>query len=151
MYQGAEADMGDATADNKKIECAIDEFIQWLDGNQGRHNANALKYKLKSVISICNPNSAKMSGTYMGGGMDYNVPPGSGRGAWAGAGAGSGSGGWAGRGSGAWAGSGSCLRPETGGNFGKAMRLLWLGVRVCSKGADFLSGNPGGVLDWLTD
>ncbi|KAJ0100866.1 hypothetical protein Patl1_06367 [Pistacia atlantica] len=149
MYQGAEADMGDATADNKKIECAIDEFIQWLDGNQGGYNANEFKYKLESVISICNPNSAKMSGTYMGGGMDYNpnsakmsgtymgggmdynVPPGSG--------------------SGAWAGSGSVVRPKTGWKFGKTMRLLWRLVRVTWSGANLLSGNPAGVLDLFTN
>ncbi|KAM5554504.1 heat shock 70 kDa protein 4-like [Rosa sericea] len=71
-------------ADKKKIEDAIEQAIQWLDGNQ---LAEAEEYddKVKELESICNPIIAKMyqggAAPDMAGGMDEDVPPAGGSGA----------------------------------------------------------------------
>ncbi|CAN6565594.1 unnamed protein product [Malus baccata var. baccata] len=66
-------------ADKKKIEDAIDQAIQWLDGNQ-LAEADEFEDKMKELESICNPIIAKMyqggaGGPDVGGGMDEDVPP----------------------------------------------------------------------------
>ncbi|GMN57225.1 hypothetical protein TIFTF001_026324 [Ficus carica] len=70
----------DAT-DKKKIEDAIDQAIQWLDGNQ-LAEADEFEDKMKELESICNPIIAKMyqgaGGPDVGGGMDEDVSPSSG-------------------------------------------------------------------------
>ncbi|PKI74702.1 hypothetical protein CRG98_005029 [Punica granatum] len=61
----------------KKIEDAIDQAIQWLDGNQ-LAEADEFEDKMKELESICNPIIAKMyqgAGPDMGGGMDEDAPP----------------------------------------------------------------------------
>ncbi|KAF3957515.1 hypothetical protein CMV_017479 [Castanea mollissima] len=71
-------------ADKKKIEDAIDQAIQWLDGNQ-LAEADEFEDKMKELESICNPIIAKMyqgTGGDMGGQMDEDGPSaGSGSGA----------------------------------------------------------------------
>ena len=61
-------------ADKKKIEDAIEESIQWLDGNQ-LAEADEFEDKMKELESICNPIIAKM---YQGAGgeapMDDEAP-----------------------------------------------------------------------------
>ncbi|CAN4126170.1 unnamed protein product [Withania somnifera] len=61
--------------DKKKIEDAIEQAIQWLDGNQ---LAEADEFdKMKELESLCNPIIAKMyqgSGGDMGGAMDDEGP-----------------------------------------------------------------------------
>lgn len=59
-------------ADKQKIEKAIDETIEWLDGNQ-LAEVDELEDKLKELEGLCNPIIAKM---YQGGGGD--VPMGGG-------------------------------------------------------------------------
>ena len=69
--------------EKKKIEDAIDQAIQWLDGNQ-LAEADEFEDKMKELESICNPIIAKMyqgAGPDMGGGMDEDVPPAGGSGA----------------------------------------------------------------------
>nr|AFK47438.1 unknown [Lotus japonicus] len=71
--------------DKKKIEDAIDQAIQWLDGNQ-LAEADEFEDKMKELETICNPIIAKMyqgAGADVGGGaMDEDGPPaGSGSGA----------------------------------------------------------------------
>ncbi|KAJ0045737.1 hypothetical protein Pint_06289 [Pistacia integerrima] len=46
MYQGAEANMDNATADEREVEDVINEFLQWLDGNQAGDDAD--EFKLES-------------------------------------------------------------------------------------------------------
>ncbi|PQQ09045.1 heat shock cognate 70 kDa protein 2 [Prunus yedoensis var. nudiflora] len=71
-------------ADKKKIEDAIEQAIQWLDGNQ-LAEADEFEDKMKELESICNPIIAKMyqgaGGPDVGGGMDEDVPPAGGSGA----------------------------------------------------------------------
>ncbi|THU46320.1 hypothetical protein C4D60_Mb09t03680 [Musa balbisiana] len=65
-----------ADADKKKIEDAIEQAIQWLDGNQ-LAEADEFEDKMKELESICNPIIAKMyqgAGADMAGGMDDDVP-----------------------------------------------------------------------------
>ncbi|KAJ8431144.1 hypothetical protein Cgig2_026741 [Carnegiea gigantea] len=63
--------------DKKKIEDAIDNTIQWLDGNQ-LAEADEFEDKMKELESICNPIIAKMyqgAGPDMeGGAMDDDAP-----------------------------------------------------------------------------
>ncbi|PIA65701.1 hypothetical protein AQUCO_00100893v1 [Aquilegia coerulea] len=54
------------SADKKKIEDAIDQAINWLDGNQ-LANADEFQDKLKQLESLCSPIVARM---YQGGGAD---------------------------------------------------------------------------------
>ncbi|EAY81899.1 hypothetical protein OsI_37065 [Oryza sativa Indica Group] len=71
-------------ADKKKIEDAIDQAIQWLDGNQ-LAEADEFDDKMKELEGICNPIIAKMyqgAGADMAGGMDEDdAPPAGGSGA----------------------------------------------------------------------
>uniref|UniRef100_A0A0D9XT24 Uncharacterized protein n=1 Tax=Leersia perrieri TaxID=77586 RepID=A0A0D9XT24_9ORYZ len=71
-------------ADKKKIEDAIDQAIQWLDGNQ-LAEADEFDDKIKELEGICNPIIAKMyqgAGADMAGGMDEDdAPPAGGSGA----------------------------------------------------------------------
>ena len=63
--------------EKKKIEDAIDQAIQWLDGNQ-LAEADEFEDKMKELESICNPIIAKMyqgAGPDMAGGMDDDAPP----------------------------------------------------------------------------
>ncbi|GKV08148.1 hypothetical protein SLEP1_g19823 [Rubroshorea leprosula] len=64
-------------ADKKKIEDAIEQAIQWLDGNQ-LAEADEFEDKMKELESICNPIIAKMyqggAGGDMGGAMDEDGP-----------------------------------------------------------------------------
>ncbi|KAF3965591.1 hypothetical protein CMV_010229 [Castanea mollissima] len=64
--------------DKKKIEDAIDQTINWLDGNQ-LAEADEFEDKMKELESLCNPIIAKMyqgAGPDMGGGgMDEDAPP----------------------------------------------------------------------------
>lgn len=72
-----------AAADKKKIEDAIEQAIQWLDGNQ-LAEADEFDDKMKELESICNPIIAKMyqgAGADMAGGMDDDAPPAGGSGA----------------------------------------------------------------------
>ncbi|KAF3548154.1 hypothetical protein DY000_02004047 [Brassica cretica] len=67
-------------ADKKKIEDAIDQAIEWLDGNQ-LAEADEFEDKMKELESLCNPIIARMyqggAGGDMGaGGMDDDVPAG---------------------------------------------------------------------------
>ena len=70
--------------DKKKIEDAIDQAIQWLDGNQ-LAEADEFEDKMKELESICNPIIAKMyqgaGGADMGGAMDDDGPAPGGSGA----------------------------------------------------------------------
>ncbi|THG02438.1 hypothetical protein TEA_014912 [Camellia sinensis var. sinensis] len=64
--------------EKKKIEDAIDQAIQWLDGNQ-LAEADEFEDKMKELESICNPIIAKMyqgagPGGDMGGAMDEDGP-----------------------------------------------------------------------------
>ncbi|CAL5352970.1 unnamed protein product [Camellia sinensis] len=67
------------TADEKKIEDAIDQAIHWLDANQ-LAEADEFEDKVKELESICNPIIAKMyqgaGGGDMGGAMDEDGPSG---------------------------------------------------------------------------
>ncbi|KAL3815225.1 hypothetical protein ACJIZ3_016493 [Penstemon smallii] len=56
-------------ADKKKIEHAIESFIQWLDGNQ-LAEADEFEDKMKELESICNPIIAKM---YQGAGGEAPI------------------------------------------------------------------------------
>ncbi|KAK9170505.1 hypothetical protein Syun_002645 [Stephania yunnanensis] len=71
-------------ADKKKIEDAIDQAIQWLEGNQ-LAEADEFEDKMKELESICNPIIAKMyqgaGGAGMPGGMDEDGPAPGGSGA----------------------------------------------------------------------
>ncbi|RWW19399.1 hypothetical protein BHE74_00038605 [Ensete ventricosum] len=72
-----------AVADRKKVEDAIEQAIQWLDGNQ-LAEADEFEDKMKELESICNPIIAKMyqgAGADMSGGMDDDVPSAGGSGA----------------------------------------------------------------------
>ncbi|RRT78162.1 hypothetical protein B296_00023622 [Ensete ventricosum] len=72
-----------AVADRKKVEDAIEQAIQWLDGNQ-LAEADEFEDKMKELESICNPIIAKMyqgAGADMSGGMDDHVPSAGGSGA----------------------------------------------------------------------
>ncbi|CAG7890412.1 unnamed protein product [Brassica rapa] len=67
-------------ADKKKIEDAIDQAIEWLEGNQ-LAEADEFEDKMKELESLCNPIIARMyqgAGGDMGGagGMDDDVPTG---------------------------------------------------------------------------
>ncbi|CAD5166636.1 unnamed protein product [Musa acuminata subsp. malaccensis] len=65
-----------ADADKKKIEDAIEQAIQWLNGNQ-LAEADEFEDKMKELESICNPIIAKMyqgAGADMAGRMDDDVP-----------------------------------------------------------------------------
>ncbi|WOL01975.1 heat shock cognate 70 kDa protein 2-like [Canna indica] len=70
-----------AAADKKKIEDAIEQAIQWLEGNQ-LAEVDEFEYKLKELENLCNPIIAKMyqggAGGGMPGGMDENGPRGGG-------------------------------------------------------------------------
>ncbi|KAJ8533807.1 hypothetical protein K7X08_007131 [Anisodus acutangulus] len=71
------------SADDKKIEDAIEEAIQLLDGNQ-LAEADEFEDKMKERESLCNPIIAKMhqgAGGDMGGAMDDEGPAPSGGGA----------------------------------------------------------------------
>ncbi|XP_027348777.1 heat shock cognate 70 kDa protein 2 isoform X4 [Abrus precatorius] len=62
--------------DKKKIEDAIEQAIQWLDGNQ-LAEADEFEDKMKELESICNPIIAKMyqgAGGDAGGAMDEDAP-----------------------------------------------------------------------------
>jgi len=62
--------------DKKKIEDAIDQAINWLDGNQ-LAETDEFEDKMKELESICNPIIAKMyqgAGGDMGGAMDEDGP-----------------------------------------------------------------------------
>lgn len=64
------------SADNKKIEDAVDGAIQWLDGNQ-LAEADEFEDKMKELEGICNPIIAKMyqgAGADMAGGIDEDAP-----------------------------------------------------------------------------
>nr|GMC80605.1 heat shock cognate 70 kDa protein 2 [Ipomoea batatas]GMD44018.1 heat shock cognate 70 kDa protein 2 [Ipomoea batatas] len=72
-----------APADKKKIEDAIEQTIQWLDGNQ-LAEADEFEDKMKELEGICNPIIAKMyqgAGGDMGGAMDDDAPSHGGSGA----------------------------------------------------------------------
>ncbi|KAK8536179.1 hypothetical protein V6N13_144562 [Hibiscus sabdariffa] len=56
-------------ADKKKIEDAIEQAIQWLDGNQ-LAEADEFEDKMKELEGICNPIIAKM---YQGAGGDMGA------------------------------------------------------------------------------
>ncbi|XP_061338313.1 heat shock 70 kDa protein 4-like isoform X3 [Gastrolobium bilobum] len=64
--------------DKKKIEDAIENAIQWLDGNQ-LAEADEFEDRMKELESLCNPIIAKMyqggGAPDMAGGMDDEVPP----------------------------------------------------------------------------
>ncbi|KAK8306779.1 hypothetical protein V6Z12_D03G150400 [Gossypium hirsutum] len=66
-----------SAADKKKIEDAIEEAIQWLDGNQ-LAEADEFKDKMKELEDICNPIITKMyqgaSGDMGGGSIDEDAP-----------------------------------------------------------------------------
>ncbi|KAG2317941.1 hypothetical protein Bca52824_021063 [Brassica carinata] len=67
-------------ADKKKIEDAIDQAIEWLEGNQ-LAEADEFEDKMKELESLCNPIIARMyqgAGADMGGagGMEDDVPAG---------------------------------------------------------------------------
>ncbi|KAL2502900.1 putative mediator of RNA polymerase II transcription subunit 37e [Forsythia ovata] len=62
--------------DKKKIEDAIEQAIQWLEGNQ-LAESDEFEDKMKELESICNPIIAKMyqgAGGDMGGAMDDDGP-----------------------------------------------------------------------------
>ncbi|KAM6602407.1 hypothetical protein CsatA_022016 [Cannabis sativa] len=59
-------------ADKQKIEKAVDEAIEWLDGNQ-LAEVDELEDKLKELEGVCNPIIAKM---YQGGAGAGDVPMG---------------------------------------------------------------------------
>jgi L1 cell adhesion molecule like protein len=63
--------------DKKKIEEAVDEAIQWLEGNQ-LAEVDELEDKMKELEGICNPIIARMyqggAGPDMPGGMDEDIP-----------------------------------------------------------------------------
>ncbi|VAI04599.1 unnamed protein product [Triticum turgidum subsp. durum] len=66
-----------AADDKKKIEDAIDQAIQWLDGNQ-LAEADEFDDKMKELEGLCNPIIAKMyqgAGADMAGGMDEDDAP----------------------------------------------------------------------------
>ncbi|KAL2899041.1 Heat shock cognate 70 kDa protein [Bienertia sinuspersici] len=64
-------------ADKKKIEDAVEQAIQWLDGNQ-LAEVDEFEDKMKELEGICNPIIAKMyqggAAPDMGGGMDEDGP-----------------------------------------------------------------------------
>ncbi|MBA0678663.1 hypothetical protein Goari_019989 [Gossypium aridum] len=66
-----------SAADKKKIEDAIEEAIQWLDGNQ-LAEADEFEDKMKELEDICNPIITKMyqgaSGDMGGGSIDEDAP-----------------------------------------------------------------------------
>ncbi|KAF8393008.1 hypothetical protein HHK36_021249 [Tetracentron sinense] len=62
------------TADKQRIEKAVDETIEWLEGNQ-LAEVEELEDKLKELEGICNPIIAKM---YQGAGVGGDVPMGGG-------------------------------------------------------------------------
>ncbi|KAJ7947670.1 Heat shock cognate 70 kDa protein [Quillaja saponaria] len=65
-----------SAADKKKIEDAIDQAIQWLEGNQ-LAEADEFEDKMKELESICNPIIASIyqgAGGDMGGAMDEDGP-----------------------------------------------------------------------------
>lgn len=67
-----------AAVAKKKTEDAIDQAIQWLNGNQFAE-ADEFEDKMKELESICNPIIAKMdqgADTDMAGGLDDDAPPG---------------------------------------------------------------------------
>ncbi|KAL8497573.1 hypothetical protein ACS0TY_021055 [Phlomoides rotata] len=71
--------------DKERIEKAVEEAIQWLDGNQ-LAEVDELEDKLKELEGICNPIISKMYQSGGGGGSDGGVPmdddmPGGGAGA----------------------------------------------------------------------
>ncbi|CAI0473938.1 unnamed protein product [Linum tenue] len=72
-------------ADKQKIEKAIDDAIQWLEGNQ-LAEVEELEDKLKELEGLCNPIISKMYGAGAGAGGD--VPMGGGSGGSGAAGAG---------------------------------------------------------------
>ncbi|KAH9715892.1 Heat shock 70 kDa protein 5 [Citrus sinensis] len=86
-----------AAADKQKIEKAVDETVEWLDGNQ-LAEVDEFEDKLKELEGLCNPIIAKMyqgadGDVPMGGGADmpgggYGSSGSGGSGAGAGAGAG---------------------------------------------------------------
>ncbi|KAI7737525.1 hypothetical protein M8C21_033528 [Ambrosia artemisiifolia] len=64
--------------DKKKVEDAVEEAIQWLDGNQ-LAGMEEFEDKMKELEGICNPIIARMyqggaGGPDMGGGMDEDGP-----------------------------------------------------------------------------
>ncbi|KAJ9550058.1 hypothetical protein OSB04_022601 [Centaurea solstitialis] len=64
--------------DKKKVEDAVEEAIQWLDGNQ-LAEVDEFEDKMKALEGICNPIIARMyqggaGGPDMGGGMDDDGP-----------------------------------------------------------------------------
>ncbi|KAI7729300.1 hypothetical protein M8C21_018520, partial [Ambrosia artemisiifolia] len=64
--------------DKKKVEDAVEEAIQWLDGNQ-LAEVEEFEDKMKELEGICNPIIARMyqggaGGPDMGGGMDEDGP-----------------------------------------------------------------------------
>ncbi|KFK32679.1 hypothetical protein AALP_AA6G274700 [Arabis alpina] len=61
-------------ADKKKMEDAIEQAIQWLEGNQ-LGETEEFEDKMKELERICNPIITKM---YQGEGMDDEAPPSSG-------------------------------------------------------------------------
>ncbi|EMS50129.1 Heat shock cognate 70 kDa protein 1 [Triticum urartu] len=66
-----------AADDKKKIEDAIDQAIQWLDGNQ-LAEADEFDDKMKELEGLCNPIIAKMyqgAGADMAGAMDEDDAP----------------------------------------------------------------------------
>ncbi|GAY55440.1 hypothetical protein CUMW_164260 [Citrus unshiu] len=75
-----------AAADKQKIEKAVDETVEWLDGNQ-LAEVDEFEDKLKELEGLCNPIIAKM---YQGDGGD--VPMGGGYGSSGSGGSGAGAG-----------------------------------------------------------
>ncbi|KAJ0569103.1 putative Heat shock protein 70 family [Helianthus annuus] len=64
--------------DKKKVEDAVEEAIQWLDGNQ-LAEVEEFEDKMKELEGVCNPIIAKMyqggaGGPDMGGSMDEDAP-----------------------------------------------------------------------------
>ncbi|PKI74704.1 hypothetical protein CRG98_005031 [Punica granatum] len=72
-----EAEKYKSEDEEHKKKDAIDQAIQWLDGNQ-LAEADEFEDKMKELESICNPIIAKMyqgAGSDAGGGMDEDAPP----------------------------------------------------------------------------
>lgn len=64
-------------ADKKKIEVAVEDAIQWLDGNQ-LAECDEFEDKMKELENLCNPIIAKMyqgGADAGGGGVDDDAPP----------------------------------------------------------------------------
>ncbi|XAR68962.1 hypothetical protein NMG60_11000387 [Bertholletia excelsa] len=83
MVQEAEKYKTEDEEHKKKVEDAIEQAIQWLDGN---HLAEAVEFedKMKELESVCNPIIARMyqgGGGDMGGAMDDDGPAAGGSGA----------------------------------------------------------------------